>query len=320
MDYDDAALRRLYEEFKLYTVRSAADLAGAMDIAAPEVPEMVAALRRAAAPIMGDVKSGYARELPPPLDASMVAAGIAGEIGAEVRVYGVIDSTMDLAREHARTAALHGFAVLAEGQLAGRGRAGRAWISPGRLGLYLSVVLAAEKLPVEKNPLALVTGLAAAEAVEQVARIRPALKWPNDLQLGAAKLGGVLAEVTSRAAIVGVGINVAHCPFDFPADLPYPATSLSLAGAPYADRNVLAAAVLNRIGTWLVRWALEGSPAVVERWKGYDGTLGRAVKITSRGIEGVAVDVTAAAALVVEDGRGERHEVHAGDVEFSLTV
>jgi BirA family biotin operon repressor/biotin-[acetyl-CoA-carboxylase] ligase len=320
MTPDDAALRRLYGEFKLYTVRSAADLAAAMDVTAAEIPEMVAALRRAGAPIMGDVKSGYARELPPPLEATMIKSGVAGVIGAEVRVYGVVESTMDLAREHARSAVLHGFAVVAEGQLAGRGRAGRSWLSPGRLGLYMSVVLAAERLPADKGVLALLAGIAVAEAVEQVARIRPALKWPNDLQIEGAKLGGVLMEATSRAVVMGVGVNVAHCPFDFPADLPYPATSLALAGAPYADRNVLAAAVLNRLGRWLVRWGLEGPATVVEQWKSYDGTLGRAVKITSRGIEGVAVDVTTAGALVVEDGRGGRHEVHAGDVEFALTL
>lgn len=61
--------------------------------------------------------------------------------------------------------------------------------------------------------LALVAGLALIEAVEVEAPGAPlALKWPNDLMLGDAKLAGILLERSGDRVVAGFGVNLSVAP------------------------------------------------------------------------------------------------------------
>jgi len=104
--------------------------------------------------------------------------------------------------------------VVARQQSMGRGRSGRSWESPAG-GLYATwfAGLPARDLPVV--PMAV--GVSLAAAVEGLAlNVRVGLKWPNDLQVDGAKLGGVLCSSRSagEAAWVaaGFGVNVSTVP------------------------------------------------------------------------------------------------------------
>ena len=141
-----------------------------------------------------------------------------------------VGSTQDLARE-----AEPGTAVTALRQRAGRGRLGRVWADTGSDGLAVTFALPS---PAGADPwLAIISALAAARAIEAVARLAIAIKWPNDLVLDGRKLGGILIERTDRSTLVGIGINVAQA--DFPAELAATATSLSRAGRPVARLDLL---------------------------------------------------------------------------------
>src|SRR5258706_3706096 len=119
----------------------------------------------------------------------------------------------------------------ADRQTAGRGRRGRAWISPpGNLhaSLLLTQPAAAEHWP----QLSFVAALAIHDAVVAVAdHLKPllAIKWPNDVLLAGAKLAGILIEAESGTSAVAVGIGV-NCAFH-PADTDFPTTDLAAAGA-----------------------------------------------------------------------------------------
>jgi BirA family biotin operon repressor/biotin-[acetyl-CoA-carboxylase] ligase len=144
-------------------------------------------------------------------------------------------STNDEAKQGAREGAPHGSTWVAEEQVAGRGRQGRAWVSARGENVLVSVLArvacAASRLP----PIALVAGLAARDAVARAAPgVHVAIKWPNDVLVGDRKIAGVLVEaitVGSRvdAVVVGIGVNV-HTR-DFPPDLADRATSIALARA-----------------------------------------------------------------------------------------
>src|SRR5712664_2350158 len=95
-----------------------------------------------------------------------------------------------------------GSIVVADHQTAGRGRLDRHWESPPGTALLVSFVLAPTAL------LSLAAGVAAAEACGGGVR----LKWPNDLLLGGAKVGGVLVESSSTKAVCGIGINLTWAP------------------------------------------------------------------------------------------------------------
>jgi BirA family biotin operon repressor/biotin-[acetyl-CoA-carboxylase] ligase len=253
---------------------------------------------------------------PAPLHEPIVAAQLTGELGRRLHCFDVVRSTMDEARRLAQLGAPHGTAVLAEEQRAGRGRAGRPWLSPRRFGLYLTVILHRDRLPAELGPLALLVAVATRDAVVAVAGVAPGLKWPNDLVAGGAKLGGILVEapVAPPVALVGVGVNVGGEGAVPPPEPGAGVTSLAALGAPAVDRNLLAAALLNALGGWLERWRLEGAAPVVAAWRAANVTLGRRVRVAASGFAGVATDVTAAGALVVTGDDGRRLEVHAGDV------
>ena len=126
--------------------------------------------------------------------------------------------------------------IVAQQQTAGRGRRGNVWISePGNL--YASL-LVPEVPKGRAGELAFVAGLAVYDALAELAppvASRLALKWPNDILLAGAKLGGVLIEAENDWAVVGIGVNCKH----HPPQTTLPATSLCAAGADLSADEVL---------------------------------------------------------------------------------
>ena len=122
--------------------------------------------------------------------------------GSEVRVLERCSSTNDVALKAAAPVL-----VAAEEQTAGRGRRGRRWHSAPGAGVTFSLGRKIHRPTRELAALSLVAGVAAARALRGFgADVR--LKWPNDLLLGGAKLGGILVESRSSGhAVIGIGIN-----------------------------------------------------------------------------------------------------------------
>src|SRR5687768_14321610 len=141
------------------------------------------------------------------LDPSVAAAGF------RLIVHDTIGSTNTEACALARAGERGPLWIVARAQTAGRGRRSNSWISePGNL--YASLLL--PDVPSGRaGDLAFVAGLAVRDAVRALARniaFRLALKWPNDVQVGNAKLAGILIEAESSWAVIGIGINCAHHP------------------------------------------------------------------------------------------------------------
>lgn len=247
----------------------------------------------------------------------------------DIRRFDSVDSTNRYLLAEARSGAAEGVVAVAEFQTAGRGRLGRRWEAPGGSNLLTSVLLRPPLRPDQQHLAAAALALAAADAVECVAALSLALKWPNDL-LGenGRKVAGVLAEADvtggpvspgrSPAVVVGIGINV-NWPAsddDLPPDLVGSAGSLrQLAGAP-VDRGALLEALLEALeprAEDLARPA--GRARLGEELRSRCATLGADVRVelADARFEGRAVDLTPDGHLVVETG-GARRTVVAGDV------
>jgi BirA family biotin operon repressor/biotin-[acetyl-CoA-carboxylase] ligase len=234
----------------------------------------------------------------------------------------VAESTMDDARRMLERMRLsQGAVILAETQTAGRGRAGRAWVSPPDVNLYFTFLLFPE--PAGLRPLAYVTPLAAAVAIEEISaaagnKIVPDLKWPNDVLVNGRKIAGVLIEVDHTperlAAIVGVGINVNLDPDEFD-EIKDIATSIKAAAGVGVAREEVLAAFCNHFES-LYEEALSGSLKPFETWRSRLVTLGRTVVAESDegSLRGLAVDVADDGALIVEREDGVRERIQAGDV------
>ncbi len=144
--------------------------------------------------------------------------------------------------------------VTAQSQTAGRGRRGRVWVSePGNL--YATLLLTDPSAPERAAELSFVAALAVHDALAECASaLGPALalKWPNDVLCGPAKIAGILVEGEGTgplAVAVGIGVNCAH----HPRGTDYLATDLAAAGAlvrPDDLFRALSAAMLLRLRQW----------------------------------------------------------------------
>ena len=97
-------------------------------------------------------------------------------------------------------------------QLAGKGRQGRAWVSP-RGNFYGSTLVELRSGDLQPQTLALAAGLALIEAIDAALPGQALmLKWPNDLLLLGKKLAGTLLERSGERVVIGFGVNLASAP------------------------------------------------------------------------------------------------------------
>jgi BirA family biotin operon repressor/biotin-[acetyl-CoA-carboxylase] ligase len=227
----------------------------------------------------------------------------------------VVESTQGVAWELAERGAADRTVVVAEHQLAGRGRRGRTWHDEPGASLLLSIVVR-PRLRVEQVPtLSLATGVAVAEALAVGFGLPARLKWPNDVLVGGRKIAGVLME--SRLAgladpvttIIGIGMNLRQRLFA--GALRDLATSVALETGRPADRDATLAVVLAEFDRWRLRLEREGFGPVRRRWLELSETLGRLVR--AGGASGVAVDLDLDGALIVVDG-AQRHRIASGEI------
>jgi BirA family biotin operon repressor/biotin-[acetyl-CoA-carboxylase] ligase len=178
----------------------------------------------------------------------------------QVEDHPIVDSTQPLAA--ARPAWT---AVFAQQQRLGRGQRERTFVSDAG-GLYVSAVLPYAGDALRARGFSLAVGWALHEAICALGVRGARLRWPNDLMLGARKLGGILVEQGRRdTLLVGVGLNVRNCPWQEDPTLAPIADVLARHVRELPKRETLAAAVLQAIRTAHEQFAAFGFAGLVER-------------------------------------------------------
>lgn len=262
---------------------------------------------------------GYRLDAPVDLlDAEAVRGALPQDVRALLRrldVHESIESTSDrlLSVDDLPVGCLD--ACLAEFQSAGRGRRGRRWVAPFASGLCLSVGWCYRDAPAALSALSLAVGVAVLRALGRLGVSGIALKWPNDVVRGDAKLGGILVDLRGEAAgpayvVVGVGINVRlpSATRERLAAEGVQALDLAALGPP-PSRNALAAALIAELATALGEFGVRGLAAFAEEWRGADALAGKPVAVLhgGRSYEGRAQGVDADGALLIEvDGVARR--------------
>jgi len=132
-------------------------------------------------------------------------------IGRKVYYFDTIDSTQNFALKLTQKPHENGSVVIAERQTKGRGRLNRKWISP-KGGIWLSILLRPNFELSQTSLFPMVTSLALAISIEKILKLKPELKWPNDLTLKGKKVAGILIDVSIESnkidyLVIGVGIN-----------------------------------------------------------------------------------------------------------------
>ncbi len=240
--------------------------------------------------------------------------------GSPHRHFRQTDSTNERARELASAGAPGGLVVTADEQTAGRGRRGRAWFAPPGSCLLYSGLL--RPYAPDRSPLLpIAVPLAVCEAAESVAPVRCEVKWPNDVWIEERKVAGVLVEARPDEgwAVIGVGLNVAIPPDEFPRELRETATSLlpteAEDGLPAGGAPSVGAA-LAAISGMLGRWVEAGSEEILDAYRVRDALSGR--RISWEGGSGVAEEIDERGHLVVETTGGDRVALGAGEVHLVI--
>jgi BirA family transcriptional regulator, biotin operon repressor / biotin---[acetyl-CoA-carboxylase] ligase len=230
--------------------------------------------------------------------------------------YDRVASTNDEARRFAEAGASEGLVVTGEIQTAGRGRQGRAWVSPHG-NLYASFLLRPPVKPARAGELGFGVSVAVAETVEEAAVGGAAkCKWPNDVLVGGKKIAGILLESRGTPErldwlIAGIGVNVSEAP----ENTPWPATSVAaLGGEPSVERALETLA--RRLDHWHRRWLAEGFAPVRDAWLARAHALGETLKLKRNGDEreGKFVGLDPSGALVLELAGGRRESISFGEI------
>jgi BirA family biotin operon repressor/biotin-[acetyl-CoA-carboxylase] ligase len=214
-------------------------------------------------------------------------------------------STNDVAKRLGKEGEEEGAVVLAKRQTSGRGRMGKGWSSPEG-GLYMSVLLRPKMRGQELLRMTVFSCVPVAKAIEEVCGIKVQLKWPNDLMIDGAKVGGILVEGVSKGThldlvVVGIGLNVNSAPEHIREE---GATSLRTTLGRDVDLDLLFEALLRNLEKFymsLLQDALDQDEYVVRSC-----TLGKEIEATvgKERFRGKALYLAPDGALVLKSDEG----------------
>jgi BirA family biotin operon repressor/biotin-[acetyl-CoA-carboxylase] ligase len=251
----------------------------------------------------------------------MNAASISSLANCGVSVEVVLETGSTNADLLARAPTLAGPVLLvAENQTAGRGRAGRSWLSSAGNSLTFSLAWRFEAGLPALTGLPLAVGVALAETLARLG-VQVRLKWPNDLLKDGDKLAGILIETAPAGAgvwaVIGIGLNLVM-PDELEREI-----GRAVAAVPWLarmDRDELMAALLDGLARALQEFERGGFAAFSARWNLLHAYQGETVVILDRGEvlhEGVAAGVDDAGRLLLDGAEG-RVAIAAGDVSLRV--
>ena len=223
-----------------------------------------------------------------------------------------ITSTMDTARELAKSGVDHLSVVVADGQTRGRGRLNRTWFSRSG-GLWMTLILKPDLPPPLAFKVNFAASLSMATSLNRLYNTDIRVKWPNDLLVGDQKLAGFLSEMETRGDMIsflniGMGINVNNDP------TPDETKAISLKmllGKPVSRRDILT--------VFLDEFELNmkdiATKDIITTWKTVTSTIGKSVTIETHDkvSRGVALDVDDTGALILSQPDGTSKRIIYGD-------
>ena len=211
-------------------------------------------------------------------------------------------------------------------QTAGRGRAGRSWLSAPGASLTFSIAWPFFLSPQSLLGLPLVIGVALAQALSSL-DVKVQLKWPNDVLKDGKKLAGVLIETVSQPqplyphqqqtwAVIGIGLNLLM-PEELEQQIDRPVAEA--AWLAQMDRNQLLAKLMHYLAFSLRQFSVSGFGTFVPIWNNLHAYAGQQVDILDQGkiiMQGRALGVDGSGCLMLQDQYGSVSHVTAGDVSL----
>ena len=244
------------------------------------------------------------------------------KIGKKVYYFDSIESTQDQALKLASDAKNNGAVIIAQKQTGGKGRDGRKWISP-KGGIWLSVILHPDFDISVATLFPIASALAVSNTIEKLYKIKPELKWPNDVNIKGKKIAGILVDASLESnkienIVLGVGINFDVNPKEIEKNLKNTPNFYGVSSLSKFKKNTTP---VEFIQVFLVELekildALNSGKIkkIVKDWTKKSSTIGRKVQLDSKEgkISGKAIKIDDDGALVIAGKKNTR--VLAGDI------
>ena len=194
--------------------------------------------------------------------------------------------------------------IAAEEQTTGRGRRGRRWHSAPGAGVTFSLSRRIGRPAREFPALSLVAGVAATRALRALGAHKASLKWPNDLVVDGAKLGGILVESRNGHAVIGIGINCRRTPG---------LETKARRAVAYLGDSISRNEVIRRIALALLEaldeFEKRGLDALRAEWEAMDAHAGQRLRVRladGRTLSGIAAGLGTDGSLQIQTRRGIR--------------
>lgn len=213
--------------------------------------------------------------------------------------------------------------VIADCQTAGRGRRGRNWSSPRGENLYLSMGLTFHGGFSVLDGLSLVLGVAVANALEGLGAREMGLKWPNDIFIERAKLGGILVELQGELqegvvqVICGIGINV-HMKNAEGVDQAWSSLDRAVPGKRW-HRNEIAGALIGAVLDAANVFSKSGFGDFRDTWQKRDVFYGKPIAARGGEVSGIGAGIDEAGNYLLDTG-DELIPVRAGEISLREVV
>lgn len=231
-------------------------------------------------------------------------------------------STNTSLTEAALTGAPHRTVLYSDYQHAGRGRRGRAWLSPLGGGLTFSVLWRFDRGLDQLSGLSVAVGMALAQALSKLCPLPVKVKWPNDVLAGYRKIAGILVEVQGEIsgpsfAVIGIGINE-HLSRTQRQEIDQAVIDLAEMGV-HISRAELMHSVLTELALTLEKFEDEGLNTILADWPTWHAHEGRAVLLRSpdgTSHTGMASGLDVAGNLMLTLPNGEMRKFSTGEVSL----
>lgn len=241
-------------------------------------------------------------------------------IGQKIITFDQLGSTNQEAKKVALEGMEEGTIIIADEQIAGKGRRGRNWVSPPGTGIWMSIILRPDTQPQNASMLTLIAGLAVCKVIHQITSMKALIKWPNDIVINGKKICGILTEMNSEIdfinfVVIGIGINV-NIP-EFPPELDNIATSLMLEGNKKYKRKTLVKKILEEFEVCYNKYLqTEDLQGIIDDYNSYCVNIGREVRVISKSeeITGRVKCVTPKGELIISTSNGDDILVTSGEV------
>ena len=244
-------------------------------------------------------------------------------IGKKIYYFESIDSTQTYAIKIAENKKENGSVIIAEKQTGGKGRLGRKWISP-KGGIWISIILHPEFSITATMLFPVAASLALSLAIEKCTKIKPNLKWPNDVVINGKKIAGTLVDMSLESnkvesIVLGVGINFDVNILQIEKTLRKLPNFYGASSIKKHDKNaqslILIQTFLQELEKIYEKLRMSKYNEITREWTRRSSTIGQEIEILdgTEKIKGKAIRIDQDGALVIED-KSKSRRIMVGDV------